>query len=106
MSKEVKTTSVDGVSTDVSAHDVKVKSSKKSKNAVKKENIFKRIWKKFVKLCKDTSSEMKKVVWTPKNELIKNTKLVMVTVIAIGVVIAIFDTAFAFIINTVAGLIG
>ena len=105
MSKEVKTTSVDGVTADVAA-DAKVKASAKSKNVAKKENIFKRIWKKIVKLCKDTSSEMKKVVWTPKNELAKNTKLVLITVVAIGVVIAVFDTACSYIINTVAGLIG
>ena len=104
MSKEVKTTAVEETSVDTAA-EVKAKSSK-GKNVAKKENFFKRIWKKLVKLCKDTSSEMKKVVWTPKNELLKNTKLVLVTVIAIGVVIAVFDTAFAYIINTVAGLIG
>ena len=76
------------------------------KNANKKENFFKRIWKKLVKLCKDTVGEMKKVVWTPKNELSKNTKLVIVTVVAIGLVIAVFDTACSYLINAFAGLIG
>ncbi|MBQ9070454.1 MAG: preprotein translocase subunit SecE [Clostridia bacterium] len=79
---------------------------KSKKNAPKKENFFKRIWKKFVKLCKDTVGEMKKVVWTPKAELSKNTKLVIVTVIAFSLVIAIIDLACSYLINGVAGLIG
>ena len=82
------------------------KDPKSKKNSVKKENFFKRLWKKLVKLCKDTVGEMKKVVWTPKNELKKNTKLVIVTVVAIGVVIAVFDVACSYLINTLAGLIG
>ncbi len=80
--------------------------AKKDKHTVKKDNFFKRIWKKLVKLCKDTVGEMKKVVWTPKGELKKNTKLVLVTVVAIGLAIAIIDTTCSFLINTVAGLIG
>ena len=79
---------------------------KSKKQEVKKENFFKRIWKKFVKLCKDTVGEMKKVVWTPKAELAKNTKLVLVTVIAVSLAIAIIDFACSYLINTVAGLIG
>lgn len=79
---------------------------KAKKPANKKENIFKRIWKKFVKLCKDTVGEMKKVVWLPKAELAKSTKLVVVTVVAVAAAIAVIDTAFSFLINTVAGLIG
>ena len=64
------------------------------------------MWKKFVKLCKDTVGEMKKVTWLPKVELSKSTKLVIVTVAAVAVAILVIDTAFAYIINTVAGLIG
>jgi len=87
--------------------DAKVSEDKKSKKPVaKKENFFKRIWKKLVKLCEDTVGEMKKVVWTPKAELIKNTKLVVITVLAISLTIAVIDTAFSYLINTVSGLIG
>ena len=49
---------------------------------------------------------MKKVVWLPKAELAKSTKLVVVTVVAIAAAIAVIDTAFSFIINGIAGLIG
>ena len=84
-----------------------VKTTKKSgKKIAQKENFFVRIGTKLAKLCKDTVGEMKKVVWTPKAEVKKSTKLVVVTVIAIGVLIAVLDTACSYLINTVAGLIG
>ena len=101
------------MSKDMSKHEVEkeevVEASvekKAKKPAAKKENVFKRIWKKFVKLCKDTVGEMKKVVWLPKTELAKSTKLVVVSGVAIAAAIAVIDTAFSFLINTVAGLIG
>ena len=81
-----------------------VKADKKSKE-VKKDNFFKRAWRKIKKFCTDTVGEMKKVVWTPKNELKKSTILVVVSVLAIAIVIAVVDTAFSFVINGIAGLI-
>jgi preprotein translocase subunit SecE len=80
--------------------------SSKSAKTVKKNGFFKRTGKKLVKLFKDTKGEMKKVVWTSKSDLAKNTKLVIVTVVAISVVIAVIDLSCSFIINTIAGLIG
>ena len=79
---------------------------KDTKKLDKKPNFFVRLWKKFAKLCKDVVGEMKKVVWTPKNELKKSTKLVLLTVVAVGISIAVVDTLFAWIINSLAGLIG
>ena len=106
MSKEEKIIT-DEVAAETSVVEEKpAKAPKAKKNEAKKENFFKRVWKKIVKLCKDTVGEMKKVVWTPKNELSKNTKLVIVTVVAIGIVIAVFDLACSGLINTLAGLIG
>jgi len=80
--------------------------SAKSAKTAKKPNFFKRIGKKLVKLFKDTKGEMKKVVWTPKTELKKNTKLVILSVVAISLAIAVIDTAFTYLFTTVAGLIG
>ena len=77
-----------------------------SKKSDKKPNIFVRIWKKLCKLCKDVVGEMQKVVWTPKDELKKSTKLVLATVVAIGLAIVLVDTCFSWIINSIAGLIG
>ena len=108
MSKEEMTVVNEEATVAQTSAEIKSTKAEKSgkKKTAKKENFFKRIWKKLVKLCKDTVGEMKKVVWTPKNELKKNTKLVILTVVAIGIVIAVFDTACSYLINTLAGLIG
>ena len=94
---------------DLSVEEVPVEKKaekKSSKNAAKGENFFVRTWKKLLKFFKDTAGELKKVYWTPKDELIKNTKLVVVTVVAVGLAIGIVDTVCSFIVNTIAGLIG
>ena len=72
----------------------------------KKENIFVRICKRCAKFFKDVIGEMKKVSWTPKSELFKNTKLVLATIVAFGVVIALVDFGSSWILNSIAGLIG
>ena len=79
---------------------------KSKKSDAKKENFFVKIWKKFVKLCKDTVGELKKVVWTPKSEVVKTFKLVIATVVGVSLVIAIIDFGSSWIINTIANLIG
>lgn len=71
-----------------------------------KENVFVRIWNKIKKFSKDTVSELKKVSWTSKTELIKSTKLVVVTVIAVCIAIALIDLGASWVVNSLAGLIG
>lgn len=81
----------------------------KNKNVsenVKKPNWFVRAWKKIAKFCKDTVGELKKVVWTPKTELVKSSKLVIVTVIAVCAVVALIDLGSSWLINSIAGLVG
>ena len=72
----------------------------------KKPNWFVRVGKKFGKFCTDTVGELKKVVWTPKSELSKSSKLVIVTVIAVCVVVALIDLGSSWLINSIAGLVG
>ena len=71
-----------------------------------KENVFVRIWNKIKKFFKDTVSELKKVSWTSKTELFKSTKLVVITVIAVCIAIALIDLGASWVINSLAGLIG
>ena len=78
----------------------------KAKNANKKDNFFVRTWKKLAKFLKDTKGELKKVTWTPKAEVIKSFKLVIATVVAVGLCIAVVDTVSSVVINTIAGWIG
>lgn len=101
MSEEKKNLPVDEVEVD---DKVSVKAD--AKKVDKKPNIFVRIWRKLCKLCKDVVGEMKKVVWTPKNELKKSTKLVLATVVVISIAIVCVDTACSWLINSLAGLIG
>ena len=71
-----------------------------------KENVFVRIWKKIAKFFSDTKGELKKVSWTPKTELSKSSKLVIVSVIAVCLSIAVIDLCSSWLINAIAGLIG
>ena len=78
----------------------------KSKTVEKKPNFFVRVWNKLTKLCKDTAGELKKVVWTPRAEVIKSFKLVVAVVVAVALVIAVIDLGSSVIINSIANLIG
>ena len=100
MSEENKNLPVDDMVDD------KISAKSEAKKANKKPNFFVRVWKRLTKLCKDVVGEMKKVVWTPKNELRKSTKLVLVAVVAISIAIICVDTACSWLINSLAGLIG
>ena len=71
-----------------------------------KQNVFVRIWNKIKKFFKDTVSELKKVSWTSKTELSKSTKLVVATVLAVCIVIALIDLGASWAINSLASLIG
>ena len=78
------------------------KPATEKKAKAKKPNIFKKLGKFF----KDTAGEMKKVVWTPKAEVSKNTKLVLATVVVVAVIIAVLDLGSSWLIKSLAGLIG
>ena len=71
-----------------------------------KENVFVRVWKKIKKFTKDTVSELKKVSWTSKTELFKSTKLVVITVVAVCIAIALVDLGASWVVNSLASLIG
>lgn len=94
------------VNESVDVENVSVEKKSKSKGVEKKPNFFSRTWKKLCKFFKDIRSEMKKVVWTSKDEVKKSTKLVVVTVVAVAVAIALVDTFCAWVIGSFAGLIG
>ena len=83
-----------------------VKTEKKQKAAPKKENFLVRTWKKLVKFCKDTKGELKKVAWTPKEEVRKNFVLVIATVVSVSLVILAIDFGSSWIINGIADLFG
>ncbi len=67
--------------------------------AVKKEGFIGRIKKGF----KATKSELKKVVWPSKTQLINNTGIVIAAIVIIGLVIFGLDSAFASIASIIWG---
>ena len=58
---------------------------------VKKENWFKRTWGKVAKYLRELRSELKKVVWSTPQQVLKNAGIVICCVIAVGVFIWAFD---------------
>ena len=96
--------SVEEISEETTVNTKHVNAKDSKKNA--KPNIFVRFGKKIAKITKDTVGELKKVTWTPKTEVFKNFKLVIATVVAVGLAIAVVDVVSSLIINSIAGLIG
>lgn len=67
------------------------KTEKKSKGFFAKiKNFFGRIGKFF----RDTVSEMKKVVWPSKKQVLNNTVVVLVVVLLAAVIIMVLDAVF------------
>ncbi|MBR6720160.1 MAG: preprotein translocase subunit SecE [Clostridia bacterium] len=58
--------------------------------AEKKGNIFKRI----VRFFKDVKSELKRVTWPTKNQAVKNTVVVLLFLIVIGLFVFLIDLLF------------
>ena len=57
----------------------------------KKENWFKRTWGKVCRYFRELKSELKKVVWPTPKQVAKNTLIVVCCVLAVGVLIWLFD---------------
>lgn len=60
----------------------------------KKENFFKRAAKGTSTYAKATKSELKKVSWPTRKQLINNTAIVIVCIVVIGAFIALLDMVF------------
>ena len=70
---------------------------------VKKENWFVSTWNKTKKFFREIKSELKKVVWPTKEQVLKNALIVAGCVLVVGLFIWLFDF-FASVVIT--GLIG
>ena len=58
---------------------------------VKKENWFVRTWNKTAKYFRELRSELKKVVWSTPQQVLKNALIVVGCVLVVGVFIWLFD---------------
>ena len=69
--------------------------------ANKKQNVFKRIARWF----REMRSELKKVVWTSKSQMVNNTLVVIGCVVVVGIFIWIFDFAAGQLVTGIMNLI-
>ena len=59
--------------------------------AEKKQNWFARTWGAIAKYFRELRSELKKVVWSTPQQVLKNTLIVVICVLVVGVFIWLFD---------------
>ena len=57
----------------------------------KKKNWFARAWEGICRYFRELRSELKKVVWPTPHQVFKNTLVVLVCVLVIGIFIWVFD---------------
>ena len=69
----------------------------------KKENWFKKTWKRICKFFRELKSELKKVVWPSKEDIKTNTVVVLVTVAIAAVVMILLDAIFGGILGLIIG---
>ena len=58
---------------------------------VKKENWFVRAWGAICKYLRELRSELKKVVWSTPQQVLKNALIVCGCVLVVGIFIWVFD---------------
>lgn len=63
----------------------------KKKDAEKKPNVFKRMGKGIAKFFRDIKSEIKKIVWPTPKATFKNTGVVLLAMLIVGVVVFALD---------------
>ena len=69
--------------------------------ANKKQNVFSRIARWF----REMRSELKKVVWTSKSQLVNNTLVVIACVNVVGIFIWAFDAVAGLVVNGIITLV-
>ena len=67
----------------------------KAVTAVKKDDTKAGFFKRVGKWFREMKSELKKVVWATRESTLKNTLIVAVAVVVVGVCIGILDFAFS-----------
>lgn len=73
---------------------------------VKKQNWLKRAWAAVCKYFRELRSELKKVVWPTPRQVLKNTLIVTLCVVCIGVLVWAFDYTAERAINALLNAIG
>ena len=67
--------------------------------ASKKRNIFVRAGSRIKRFFRELRSELKKVVWPSKSQMVNNTLVVLACVVVVGVFIWVFDAVAGLVVN-------
>lgn len=72
----------------------------------KKENFFARTGKRISRWFREMKSELKKVVWPTKSQMINNTLIVLACVLVVGICIWVFDAVGTLVVDGILSLPG
>lgn len=81
-------------------------SEKKTETKNKKPNAFTAFIKRTGKFLKDCKGELKKIVWPTPKSVFKNTGVVLVTIIVLGLFVFLLDTAFMSLLGLIMDVAG
>ena len=73
--------------------------------ANKKENVFARAAKRVSRWFREMKSELKKVVWPSKSQMVNNVLVVIACVVVVGVFIWLFDAIAGLVVNGIITLV-
>ena len=71
----------------------------------KKENFFARAGKRISRWFREMKSELKKVVWPTKSQMVNNTVIVLVCMLIVGICIWVFDAVGGVVVNGLITLV-
>ena len=74
------------------------------KEKTKKPNVLVRGFKRVTRYFREMKSELKKVVWPSRKQVIRNTIVVIAVVVVVGVLIWIFDWIAAAVVKALVNL--
>ena len=72
--------------------------------ANKQENFFVRTGKRIGRWFREMKSELKKVVWPSKSQMVNNTLVVIACVVVVGLFIWAFDAIAGLVVNGIIAL--
>lgn len=101
-----KETSVKKASKNAASKKDSSKKASKKNQSQKKPNIFKRMGKSISRYFRDIISEIKKIVWPTVKSTFKNTGVVLIVMVLVGIVIFGLDTGLHALFGLVMDLAG
>ena len=72
----------------------------------KKENFFARTGKRISRWFREMKSELKKVVWPTRSQMINNTLIVLACVLVVGICIWVFGAVGTLVVDGILSLPG